>query len=215
MTNGKPVRKIVFVVLGAAVVLCVTGLVLFFLISNMHKNNLRNDIISECPFSISGDAGWKMYPKTNQAGLIAEVSEHDGQVDRMILVLDKSADKYSSAGNIRSIVLWHDYFRIICSGGGENWRDLEEKNVYETDDFIYLRAQYDSSQTLTRIEIGTGPSDSFSSGYGEGVSFNFSDSFKVTYYIYGGTVITMTQEYNEKSGWSAVENYEGERLAYD
>ena len=215
MIRKKPTGKIILFGLAAAVVLCAAGLGLYFLISNLHKNNLRKNIISECPFTIAGDADWKIYPNNNQAGLVAAVSENDGQVNRKILILDKSADKYSSAGVIRSAVLYHDYFRLSYSEWENSWRKQEEKNVYETDDFIYLRAQYDSSQTLTRIEIGTGPSDSFSSGYGEGVSFNFSDSFKVTYYIYGGTVITMTQEYNEKSGWSAVENYEGERLAYD
>ena len=214
--NGKLAKKRVFFVLGTAVVLCVAGLVLFFLISNLYNINLRNHIESECPFTITGDAEWKMYPKNNQAGLIAAVSEHDGQADRMILVLDKSADKYSSSGSIKGVVLWNDYFRIICTGEDNDRHNLEKKDVYETDDFIYLRAQYDSRATLIRIEIGTGASDLFGSGNGEGLSFVFSDPFKVTYYAYSGTVKTMSQKFDEKkSVWSAVTSYEGDRVAYD
>ena len=213
---GKPAGKKVSLVLGAAVVFCVAGLGIFFLITNLYKNNLHNHIKSECPFTIAADAEWKMYPKNNQAGLIAAVSEHDGQVDRMILVIDKSADKYSSSGSLKGMVLWNDYFQIICSGGGDNGRDLEKKDVYETDDFLYLRAQYDSRAKLIRIKIGTGASDSIGSGAGEGLEFVFSDPFKVSYYAYGGTVKTMSQEFDGKrSVWSAVTTYEGERVAYD
>ena len=216
MMSGKPAGKIIFFVLAATVVICVAGLVFYVLLSGMHKTNLRKDIVSECPFAITVDAVWNIYPKSNQAGLIASVNEHDGQASRMILILDKSADKYSSASDIRSVVLWHDYFRISYSGWDDSWRSLEEKDVYETDDYIYLRVQYDSRATLTRIKIGTGVSDSIDSGKGEGVLFDFKDPFEVTYYVYGGTVVSMSQEYNmKKSSWSAVTNYEGERVAYD
>ena len=215
--SRKPAGKIIIYVLVAAVVLCAAGLGLFFLISNLQKINLRQSIISECPFTIAGDADWKIYPNNNQAGIIAAVSEHDGQANRMILVLDKSANKKcSSAGAVKSAVLYHDYFRISYSSWKDSWRKLEEKNVYDTDNFIYLRVQYDSNATLTRIKIGTGASDSIDSGYGEGVLFDFSDPFKVTYYIYGGTGISMSQEYDEKrSQWGAVSNYDFERPAYD
>ncbi|MCR5329221.1 MAG: hypothetical protein K6E12_10280 [Saccharofermentans sp.] len=134
--SGRPARKTVFFVLLAAVALCVAGVVLFFLISNLHKPYLRSDIISECPFAITEDAEWKIYPNNNQAGLIAQVSEKDGQTGRMILVLDKSASKYSSAEIIRNSVLYHDYFRITCSGDNNDWNNLEEKDVYETDKYI-------------------------------------------------------------------------------
>ena len=60
MMRGKPARKTVFFVLGVAAVLCVAGLVLFFIISNLSRINLRNKIITECPFSIAEDADWKM-----------------------------------------------------------------------------------------------------------------------------------------------------------
>ena len=58
--GGKPVWKIVFLVLGAVAVLCV-------------------------------------------AGMIAQVSEHNGQANRMILVIDKSAAHYSSASVKKSL----------------------------------------------------------------------------------------------------------------
>ena len=103
MMRGKPARKIVFFVLGAAAVLCVVGLGLFFLISNICRTNLRNNIISECPFSIAEDADWKIYSNNNQAGLIAQVSDHYGQANRMILVIDKSAAHYSSASVKKSL----------------------------------------------------------------------------------------------------------------
>lgn len=216
MMRGKPAGKIILVVIAAAVVLCAAGPGLYFIISKLHKNNLYNGMISECPFTITGDADWKIYPRNNQAGLVASVSEHDGQVNRMILILDKSADKYSSASVIRNAVLYHDYFRISYSGWEDGWRKWEEKDIYETGKYIYLRAQYYSGATLTRIKIGTGASDSIDSGYGEGVLFDFPDPFKVTYYIYGGTEISMSQEYDEKkSSWGAVTNHEGERVAYD
>ena len=216
MIRKKPTGKIILFVLAAAVVLCAAGLGLYFLISNLHKNNLRKNIIFECPFTIAGDADWKIYPNNNQAGLVAAVSENDGQVNRKILILDKSADKYSSAGVIRSAVLYHDYFRLSYSEWENSWRKQEEKNVYETGNYIYLRAQYDSRATLERIKIGTGASDSIDSGYGEGVSFEFTDPFELTYYSYGGSVICMYQKFDEKkSSWGAVTNYEGERVAYD
>lgn len=60
MMSGKPVWKIVFLVLGAVAVLCV-------------------------------------------AGMIAQVSEHNGQANRMILVIDKSAAHYSSASVKKSL----------------------------------------------------------------------------------------------------------------
>ena len=216
MTSKKPAKKIVIILLGAAVVLCVAGLGLFFLISNLYETSLSSDIISECPFTIAEDAEWKMYSNNNQAGLIALVGEHDGQADRMILVLDKSADKYTSAGTIRSSILYHDYFWITCSGGDNGWHELDEKDIYETSKFIYLRVQYDNRATLTRIQIGTGPSDPAYSGYGEGVSFDFSGPFRVTYYTYSGTETYMYQEYNEKtSGWSMVRTEEYDRLGLD
>ena len=71
MMRGKPARKKNFFILGAAVVLCVVGLVMFFLISNLYKNNLCDNIASECPFTIAEDTDWKMYPNKNLAGLIA------------------------------------------------------------------------------------------------------------------------------------------------
>lgn len=216
MMRGKPARKKNFFILGAAVVLCVVGLVMFFLISNLYKNNLCDNIASECPFTIAEDTDWKMYPNNNLAGLIAQVSEHDGQADRMILVLDKTAAKYSSASIIRGAVLYHDYFRISYLKWEDSWHNLEEKNVYETDNYIYLRVQYDNRATLTRIKIGTGVSDSFGSGTGKGVLFDFSDPFEITYYSYDGAVKSMSQEYNgKKSSWSVVTTYEGERLGYD
>ncbi len=216
MMGVKPARKTVFYVLGAAVVLCVAGLGLFFLISNLCRINLRNDIISECPFSITEDADWKMYSNNNQAGLIAHVSEHNGQANRMILVIDKSATKYSSASAIRSAVLHHDYFRISYSEWEDSWKSMEEKDVYETGNYIYLRVQYDSRATLTRIKIGYGAADSIDSGNGEGVLFTFPEQFKITYYNYYGTTISMSQKYDEKkSAWSAVTTYEGDRVAYD
>ena len=157
-----------------------------------------------------------MYPKNNQAGLIAAVSEHDGQADRMILVLDKSAAQKSSKGNIRSIVLWHDFFRVSYTGWEDSWRDQEKKDVYESEKYLYLRAQFDSRATLKRIKIGTGASDSIDPGYGEGVIFDFSDPFEITLYSYGGNVITMSQIYNEKkSAWNAVTTDEGIRTGYD
>lgn len=214
--SGRPARKAVFFVLGAAVALCVAGAGLFFLISNLHKNYLRSDIISECPFTITEDAEWKMYPNNNQAGLIAQVSEKDGQAGRTILVLDKSASKYSSAEIIRNAILYHDYYWISCSGDNNDQDNLEEKDVYETGKYIYLRVQYDSRVALNRIRIGTGASDPGYSGYGEGVSFDFSEQFKVTYYTYSGSELYMYQEYDERSsGWGAVETYEGDRLAPD
>lgn len=181
-----------------------------------YKNNLQKSIVSESPFTIAGDAYWKMYPKNNQAGLIAAVSEHDGQADRMILVLDKSAAQKSSKGNIRSIVLWHDFFRVSYTGWEDSWRDQEKKDVYESEKYLYLRAQFDSRATLKRIKIGTGASDSIDPGYGEGVIFDFSDPFEITLYSYGGNVITMSQIYNEKkSAWNAVTTDEGIRTGYD
>lgn len=216
MMRGKPVWKIVFLVLGAVAVLCVAWLGLFFLISNLSRINLRNSIISECPFSIAEDAEWKMYSNNNQAGLIAQVSEHNGQANRMILVIDKSAAQYSSASVIRSAVLHHDYFRISYSEWEDNWKSMEEKDVYETGNFIYLRVQYDSRSTLTRIKIGYGAADSIDSSNGEGVLFTFSEQLKITYYNYYGTTISMSQKYDEKkSAWSEVTTYEGERVAYD
>ena len=216
MMIKKPVGKIIIYVLVAAVVLCAAGLGLLFLISNLQKINLRQSIISECPFTIAGDADWKIYPNNNQAGLIAAVSEHDGQADRMILILDKSANKYSSAGDIRNVVLWNSFFRISYSRWEDSWGKLEEKNVYESSNYIYLRTQYDSRATLTRIKIGIGASDSFDSGSGEGVLFSFTDPFKVTYYTYGGTDASRSQEYDEKrSSWSAVTTYEDVGIAYD
>ncbi len=214
--SGKPAGKKVFFVIGAVVVLCVAGLGVYFLISNLHKNNLRRSIVSECPFTIAGDAEWKMYSNNNLAGLIAAVSEHDGQSDRMILVLDKSAAKYSLASAIRGIVLHYDYFLISYSGWEDSWRNLEKKDVYETGNFIYLKVQYDSRATLTRIKIGTGVSVSFDPDNGEGVMFDYSDPFKILHYIYSGTVKEMSQEYDEKkSGWSAVATYENDRVVYD
>ena len=216
MMRGKPARKIAFFVFGAAAVLCVAGLGLFFLISNLSRINLRNSIISECPFSIAEDAEWKMYSNNNQAGLIAQVSDHNGQANRMILVIDKSAAHYSSASVIRSAVLHHDYFRISYSEWEDNWKSMEEKDVYETGNFIYLRVQYDSRATLTRIKIGYGAADSMDSGNGEGVLFIFSEQLEITYYSYYGTEISMTQKFDEKkSAWSAVTSYEGDRVAYD
>ena len=216
MMGVKPARKTVFFVLGAAVVLCVAGLGLFFLISNIYRNKLHDSIISECPFSITEDADWKMYSNNNQAGLIAQVSEHDGQANRMILVLDKSATQYSSASAIRSAVLHHDYFRISYSEWEDSWKSMEEKDVYETGNYIYLRVQYDCRATLTRIKIGYGAADSIDSGNGEGIIFLFSDQLEITYYNYYGTVVSMSQKYDEKkSAWSAVTNYEGDRVAYD
>ena len=205
-----------FFFIAATVVLCVAGLGLYFLISNLYKNNLRKGIISECPFAIANDADWKIYPNNNLAGLIAAVSEHDGQADRMILILDKSANKYSSAGDIRNVVLWNSYFRISYSRWEDSWGKLEEKNVYESSNYVYLRTQYDSRATLTRVKIGIGASDSFDSGSGEGVLFSFTDPFKVTYYTYGGTDASRSQEYDEKrSIWSAVTTYEDVGIAYD
>ena len=216
MMRGKPARKIVFFVLGAAAVLCVAGLGLFFLISNICRTNLRNNIISECPFSIAEDADWKIYSNNNQAGLIAQVSDNYGQANRMILVLDKSAAQYSSASVIRNAVLYHDHFRISYSKWEDNWKSMEEKDVYETGNFIYLRAQYDCRATLTRIKIGRGAADSIDSGNGEGVLFIFSEQLEITYYSYYGTEISMTQKFDEKkSAWSAVTTYEGDRVAYD
>ena len=214
--SRKPAGKTIFCVLVGAIVLCVAGLGLYFLISNQTKNNLSKVIASECPFTISEVADWKIYSKNNQAGLIASVSEQDGQVNRMILILDKSANQYSSASEIRNLVLYHDYFQISYSGWEDSWRNQEEKDVYESGNYIYLRVQYDSSATLTKIKIGSGASDSIDSGYGEGVLFDCTDTFEVTYYIYGGSVITMSQDYDEKkSSWSAVTEFEGERVAYD
>ena len=216
MMRGKPARKIVFFVLGAAAVLCVAGLGLLFLISNICRNNLRNNIISECPFSIAEDADWKIYSNNNQAGLIAQVSDNYGQANRMILVLDKSAAQYSSASVIRNAVLHHDHFRISYSKWEDSWKSMEEKDVYETGNFIYLRVQYDCRATLTRIKIGYGAGDSIDSGNGEGVLFIFSEQLEITYYSYYGTEISMTQKFDEKkSAWSAVTTYEGDRVAYD
>ena len=173
MMSGKPVWKIVFLVLGAVAVLCV-------------------------------------------AGMIAQVSEHNGQANRMILVIDKSAAQYSSASVISSAVLYHDYFRISYSEWEDNWKSMEEKDVYETGNFIYLRVQYDCRATLTRIKIGYGAADSIDSGNGEGVLFIFSKQLEITYYSYYGTAISMTQKFDEKkSAWSAVTTYEGDRVAYD
>jgi hypothetical protein len=214
--SGKPAGKIISFILGAVVVLCVAGLGAYFLISNLHKNNLRKSIVSECPFTIAGDAEWKTYSNNNLAGLIAAVSEHDGQADRMILVLDKSAAKYSSASALRGIVLHYDYFQLSYSGWEDSWRNLEKKDVYESGHFIYLKVQYDGRATLTRIEIGIGASDSFSLDNGEGLMFDFSDPFEVTHYTYSGTVKNLSQEYDEKkSGWSAVSTYEYDRVVYD
>lgn len=216
MMGGKPARKKLFVVLGVAAVLCVAGLGLFFLLSNLYRIKLHDSIISECPFSITEDADWKMYSNNNQAGLIAQVSEHNGQANRMILVLDKSATQYSSASAIRSAVLHHDYFRISYSEWEDSWKSMEEKDVYETGNYIYLRVQYDSRATLTRIKIGYGAADSIDSGNGEGVLFTFPEQIEITYYNYYGTTISMSQKYNEKkSAWSAVTTYEGDRVAYD
>ena len=214
--SGKPAKKIVFFVIGAVVVLCVAGLCLFFLISNLLKNSMRKSVVSECPFTVAGDAEWKEYPKNNLAGLVASVSEHDDQAKRTILVLDKSAAKYSSASAVRSSVLYRDYFLISYSGWEDGWRNLEKKDVYESENFIYLKVQYDGRATLTRIKIGTGASESFGSDNGEGVMFDFSDPFEVTHYTYSGTVKNLSQKYDgKKSGWSAVSTNEYDRVAYD
>ena len=216
MKSGKPVGKIVFFVILAAVVLCVAGLGLYFLMSNLHKNNIRKGIIAECPFTIAGDADWNIYPNNNQAGLIAVVSEQDAQANRLILVLDRTASQNNTPSDIGSIVLTNDYFRTSYEEWDDSWHDLEEKNVYATDHYIYIRAQYDSRAVLTSIKIGLGSADSIGSGSGVGVQFDLTDPFEITYYSYGTTNESFTQEYNEKiSSWSAVTRYEYEDAAYD
>lgn len=216
MMSRKPAGKILLFVIAAAVVLCVAGVGIYFLISCQHKTDLCKGIIAECPFTIADDADWKIYPNDNQAGLIAAVSEQDGQANRMILVLDKTAAQYNSASDIRSIVLTHDYFRLSYSEWNDSWHDLEEKNVYETRSYIYLRAQYDSRATLTRIKIGIGASDSIDSCSGVGVQFDFADPFEVTYYSYGRIDTSLSQAFDDKkSSWSTVTVYEVEQAAYD
>ena len=212
----KIAKKTILLVLVIMAVLCMTAFCVSCSASDHNDKAVQGKIAAECPFELAKDAEWKIYPSDNQAGLAAVINEHDGQVNRAIIVLDKTASEYSSASVIRSAVMEHDHFMISNKGNGSYWRDFEDKQVCETEGFIFVRAQYDSRKTLTGIRIGTGPSDSSQDGYGKGVYFDFSDPFRVTYYIYGGSIIEMSQEYDTKtSKWSAVAEHEGERTVTD
>lgn len=212
----KSAKRTVLLVLVITAVLCMTAFCVSCSAGNHNSKAVQQKIAAECPFELAKEAEWKIYPSDNQAGLTTVINEHDGQVNRATVVLDKSASEYSSAEVIRNVVTERDYFMIMDEGDRSYWRDFEDKEVCETGNYIFARVQYDSRKTLTGIMIGTGPSDSAKDGYGKGVYFIFPEPFRVTYYIYGGSIIEMSQEYDDKtSKWSTVAEHEGERTAED
>ncbi len=106
--------------------------------------------------------------------------------------MEKSAKRTVLLVLAITVFLCMTAFSVSCSAGNRNSKAVQQKIAAEC------------------------PFDSAKDGYGKGVYFIFPEPFRVTYYIYGGSIIEMSQEYDEKtSKWSTVAEHESERTAED